>query len=76
MAAYPIVGLFAIRHFSSDPRLPSTIGDVGPAPLTKASSPKTRYFARLHTTSLLVPVVVAGLVYLSSSAVSEVMIRF
>jgi hypothetical protein len=41
-----------------------------------ANSESARYFARLHTTSLLVPVVVAGLVYLSSSAVSEVMIRF
>jgi hypothetical protein len=75
MAAYPI---FAPSQFATSVAIqgwPSTIGDVGPAHLTKLPRPK-RYFARLHTTSLLVPVVVAGLVYLSSSAVSEVMIRF
>src|SRR5215510_3659015 len=35
-----------------------------------------RYFARLHTTSLLDPAGVAGFMYLSSSAVSKVITRF
>src|SRR5437588_13040962 len=46
------------------------------ARMLSITRPRCAYFARLQTTSLLVPAVVAGLVYLSSSAVSDVMVRF
>ena len=42
----------------------------------QSGAPFAGYFARFHTTSSTVPIIEAGLVYFSSSAVSNVMIRF
>src|SRR5215212_6912598 len=39
-------------------------------------SGRDRHFARFHTTSSTVPIIEVGLVYLSSSAVSELTMRF